>query len=212
MCNCQHCPLKSTYWLSLLCINRSSPFGLIIMKINLLSHVGETMNVFPKQLRRFHSALKKKNEHILFSLISFKEKYLLKKCRNPIVLTFFCACCFTCKWCYWLIPAAARFPVTVSGYLVHLNYTLEKMKHGPGQLQCFSSPALLWQGALLWFGLSLCLSGPVRVCSLSVCAGERFVCAYEWMEEFPVFYWKWSWPGAVLSCSSGVLWHCNWHR
>lgn len=67
MCNCQHCPLKSTYWLSLLCINRSSPFGLIIMKINRLSHVGETMNVFPKQLRRFHSALKKKKMSTYFS-------------------------------------------------------------------------------------------------------------------------------------------------
>lgn len=183
MCNCQHCPLKSTYWLSLLCINRSSPFGLIIMKINRLSHVGETMNVFPKQLRRFHSALKKKkNEHILFSLISFKEKYLLKKCRNPIVLTFFCACCFTCKWCYWLIPAAARFPVTVSGYLVHLNYTLEKIKHGPGQLQCFSNPALLWQGALQWFGLSCAF---LVQCEFAVC-----LCVLEKGLCVPMNEWK----------------------
>lgn len=72
-------PIEDYFLIKFLCINRSNLSGFTIRKINLLSHVGETMSVFPKQLSRFHSAFKGMNTSSSPWFLLFQRKISIEE-------------------------------------------------------------------------------------------------------------------------------------
>lgn len=151
------------------------------MRTNLWSYVRKVISIFPKQLHRFHSTLKRNSTY--FS--SWHLSFLSKECIYWKIWKSYFSDFLTCLLLflqsgYGNIRLFLHQPVSHDGsrvlviFKLYISKRLNTHKQG---LWCVSSHALVWWGTLQWCDISFCFFWS-SLGFRSVCVLMRIVCVW----------------------------------